>query len=374
MPYIICFLVSVAFAWMAEKSKDKFTIFVCLTISLLVLCILGGLREPFMGFDVKLYAWSDFCAAVASDSYIELLDKVPDHEAGYLLVCYIAAKIFGNINWALFFYQLIMMICFYIGAYRHKDKLSLPLLIFIFCCLQYNVTYDVMRQGMACGIIFMGSPLLEERKYLKFSLYIFVAYFFHTSALINFPLLLGVHMVMTSKTVLNNRWLNLFIFAGSILIIIFIMPVMKYVMSLFFSMSKYSYYLSSNRMIQFYSRIRLSRLLLIFAELILITLYRKKAETVVAPIGKGGVNFYQFALVFDIMYYLVVHILAQRILMYSDHMNFILLATLPRLCKEKHLKALIVMGLTVALLIYWWYTFAVKNANLNYPYRSILDK
>ncbi len=371
MIYIFCFFASVGFAWLSSRSKDRAAIFVCSALSILVLSILGGLRHPFaMSHDITIYGWPDFRQAVASLSYIDLL-KVGRHESGYLLVCYIAAKFFGSINWAMFFYQLIMITCFYIGAYKHKNRISLPLLVFVFCCMQYNSSYNFMRQGMACGIVFMGTPLLEERKYLKFSLYIIAASIFHTSALINFPLLLGVHMVMTSQKVLNSKQLKFFIFAGSVFVMIFIMPVIIYILHSIPIVSQYTYYLEKGRL-QFYSSIRWSRVLLILTELIALTIYRKKAETIIMPFGKGGVTFYQFTLLFDVMYYLAVQIYPHRILMYSDYMNFIVLAAFPKLVKEKHLKALILMGLISVLLFYWWYTYIIKRSDLTWPYQSIL--
>lgn len=354
---------------MAQRSKDGAVILIFSALSILVLSILGGLRHPFaMSHDVSIYGWPDFCDAVASESYIDLL-KGSGHEPMYLLVCYIAAKFFGSINWALFFYQLIMVTCFYIGAYKHKNRISLPMLVFVFCCMQYNSSYNFMRQGMACGIIFMGTPLLEKRKYLKFSLYIIVACMFHSSALINFPLLLGVHMVMTSQNVLNHNWLKSLIFAGSVLVLVFIMPVITYILSSIQIVSKYTYYLKTGKL---YLSIRYSRVLLILTELITLTIYRKKAETIIMPFGKGGVTFYQFTLLFDLMYYLAVQIHPHRILMYSDYMNFIVLAAFPKMIKEKHLKAFFLMGLISVLFFYWWYTYIIKRSDLTWPYQSIL--
>lgn len=372
MIYISCFLLSTAFAWLASRSKEKFIVFVWSVLSILVLCILGGLRYPYMTIDVRIYVQPTFNAMQNVSSFAAAVEE-SNAELGFLFVTYLSCKIFGHINWALFFYQLITISCFYIGAYRHRKNVSLPLLMFVFCFIEYNNSYMIMRQSMACGIIFMGLTNLEEKKYLKFSLYILVANLFHASALICFPLFIGVHMVMTSELVVKKNWLNFFIIFAAIAVLMYIRSIFLFALSYYESgvSEKYANYVLLAR----YQKdvTSWSNILLIIILLVMLALYRKKAKTIIMPKGGGGVNFLQFSLIVHIIYFIFVRLAESRVFLYSRYMYLIPLAAIPSLVREKHLKLMALLGV-VSYAVLFWLNFYVLRGWLRvvYPYRSIL--
>lgn len=361
-------MLSTAFAWLASRSKGKVAVFFWSALSVLVLCILGGLRKPFVQTDINIYAWWDYREARNALSYAKFVISRKYYEPGYLLVCYISAQIFGNLNWNLFSYQLVTISCFYIGAYRQRKNISLPLLILAFCFLYYNLSYNVMRQSMACGIVFMGISHLSERKYFRFSLYVLAAFFFHRSALVVFPLLIALHIVMTSQLVLNNSWLKLFIIGSTFVILIFARSLMSFILSNFLTLDKYSGYMSRlSRNITSWSAIVIPS-----AELLALSIYSKQAKKVIVPVDGGGVNFFQFSLFFSIMYGVMVRLLTDRIFMYSNYMNLILIASFPKFIKEKYLKVIIIMVIIFSLVLQWWNYYINHGMHSTWPYQSIL--
>lgn len=375
MIYISCFLTSTAFAWLASRSKEKWLTFVWSALSIMVLCVLGGLRYPFMTVDVSLYVQPTFDAAKNSFTLAQFIEHTSSSEVGFFFVTYMSCKNFGSINWALFFYQIITISCFYIGAYRHRKNVSLPLLIFAFCCLQYNMTYMIIRQSMASGIIFMGLTNLEEKKYLRFSLYILAATLFHNSALICFPLLIGVHMVMTSETVLKNNWLNFFIILSTVLVLIYVKPLMLFIVNNYMInlsvAGKYASY------ILLYGQVKSTfgwfRILPFITLLLALTLYKDKAKSIIMPANRGWANFFQFYLLVHIIYYAFVKFMEQRIFMYQEYMYLLLFATIPKLVKEKYLRLIALTGIIFCLLVYWlYYCVFVGWMTVTWPYRSIL--
>lgn len=372
MIYIYCFLASVAFAYLASRSKGKIAVFLWSAMSILVLCVLGGLREPFMTIDVKVYAWPHFMKAREAPSFVDMLKLVHTPEIGYLAVCYLSCKIFDHLNWALFFYQLIAISCFYVGAYKHRKILSLPLLMLAFCFLQYSNTYMFMRQSMACGIVFMGVNYLEEKKYLRFSLYILVASLFHTSAIICFPLLIGVHMVMTSEILLKNDWLNFFVVCGTSIILIYLQPLMFYFVSTITNSEKYLRHVSSFQYMQGGSGGR-SRITFPIIMLLILTLYRKRAGKILVPITYGGgASFFHFTLLVHLIYYVFIQFFEQRIFLYSEYMYLILVASCPKFVKEKHLKVIALFGVIAYMATFWLVYYIIRAWQKVWPYESIL--
>lgn len=372
MIYVSCFLCSTVFAWLAQRCKGKSAVFFWSALSVLVLSILGGLRYPYMTVDFRIYVKPTFDIVQKSTSFAAALEE-SGTEVGFLFVTYLACKIFGHVNWALFFYQLITISCFYIGAYRHRKYVSIPLLMLVFAFIEYNNSYMIMRQSMACGIIFMGLKNLEEKKYLKFSLYILVANLFHSSALICFPLLIGVHMVMTSETVVKKNWLNFFIMCSAVMILMYTKPIILLILGYYNveSTEKYINYAFSAR---FYGAGNWSTIVILFILLITLVLYSKRAKTVIMPTGGGGLNFLQFSLLVHIIYFIFVSFMEGRVFLYSRYMYLLPFAQIPKLIREKHLRVIALLCV-VSYSVLFWLNFYVFRGWLKvvYPYRSILQ-
>ncbi|MBQ4430587.1 MAG: EpsG family protein, partial [Synergistaceae bacterium] len=214
MVYIACFLVSTLMAHVASRSKDRGLIILCSVVSILIPCVLGGLRAHGIGTDTKVYGYPDCRAALSASDFFSFLAS-RRQEIGYSALCYGIMKTLGHQNWCYFAYQLITVSCVYIGLYKHREKISLPFALLIWFFIFYNPTYNNMRQSMAASIILMGFNNIESRRYSKFMLYVFVAFLFHRSSLLALPLIMVMYIVITSEAVRKNLWLKLLIFYGS---------------------------------------------------------------------------------------------------------------------------------------------------------------
>lgn len=373
MIYILCFLVSIFFAYLASCSRKRFTTFVFSALCVLVLCILGGLRAPYIGTDTGGYGITNYMAAATSPSFSALLNKNLHGEWGYFLITYVVSKteFLATFNWALFVYQLITVSCFYIGAYRLRKSISLPLFWTAFCFIMYCATYNAMRQLMAASVIFMGFRLLEERRYLRYSLlYVGPTCLLHDSASINIPLLVGVHMLTTSETVIKKNWLKIFITVAMIVILIVAMPLMRTIIRYLPGAARFEYYIDSASNYADSNRWSLS--LIMAVELAALMLYQRRAKQVMIPTEGGGANFCQFVLIFSILFPAVVRFLSGRILMYFDSINIMFLATMPRIVRNKGTKAIATVGVVLLSVIYWWRVYVIGGSAEVWPYASIL--
>jgi len=337
-----------------------------------VLSVLGGLRDIHVGKDTELFFVThshDYHTIMSSYSFGDILKEDMHTEKGCLAIYYFGCRILGHENWSLFIFQIITISCIYIGAYKHRKIISLPFFWLIFCFFKYNTTYNIMRQILAFSIMFAGIDHLENRRYKKFSLYLLAAYLFHTSALINFPFFIGLHMVTTSKSVIKSSIMKIFITAGIVLALISIMPIMMQAVSSLRTVERYTYYI--NMQAKFSNNVAASFVAIMIVELVVLMLYSKQAEKVLLPV-RGGITFYEFDLFFCIAYQLIITFFSERVLMYFDFLNVLLLASMPRFFKNKYNKFFMSIGIIATVIFYWWYVYINAGANGTWPYKSIL--
>ena len=381
--YIYCFLSSTFFAYLASRSKNKGVIILCSAISILILSILGGLRHPDLAIDVHVYAYPDFNKALHSLHFLDFLREQNStifSELGYKYLCYLSSRISDHPNVSLFMYQLVTVTGFYIGAYRHRKTISLPMMIFMFSFMLYVQTYMLMRQTMACAVIFMGLNHLEEKRYLRFLMYGLFACLFHNSAILFAVYFIFVHMLMTSDLIIKNSMYKISIYMAAILGMCMARPI---IMSIVYSapnLAKYRGYFENASGLRYLTTettnsSKLTALVQIFA----FFLYGKAANKVFVPEGGGGTNFFLFNILFAFAYKNFVGIVGARLMLYIEYANIIALAALPKFVKEKHLK-LVVLALVVAYAFLYYYRSVVHYSSLEstgyyhraYPYRSIL--
>lgn len=366
MIYVYVCFSSVFFAYLASRAKNKVMRYIYSAISILILSIVGGLRAHNVGVDTNVYGLPDFLSAVQSPDMETFV--FTGHEIGYRFLCYVVANTFGHVNWCYFAYQIITITCTYIGAYKHKDKLSLPFIMFVWFTLFYCQTYNAIRQSLACAIIFMNLDQLETKQYLKFALTIIFATLFHTSAIIGLGLIIGMHVVTTSQILDRNLWLKIIVLYGSLAMFSLAMPIMIYLAANLSIFSKYAPYAAHARQ----SDIAISISIVFLGEMLIVFIYGKGASRLFTINEIKNFEFYKYSFLFCVAFMFIIRFWAGRVLMYQYYANTLLLASLPRFVREKHLRFLIMMAVVAVLSFYWWHIHVVRLNSGVWPYRSIL--
>ena len=376
MIYIVCFMVSTAFVWLASRAKDRTTAFVFSAASVLVLCVLGGLRDISIGIDTSGYAMISYDVAEKSLSFTEFLDKSLHSEIGFSFITYIISKTLGYFNWMLFVCQLITVSCAYVGLWKHRDKFSLPFAWMVWSLLFYNTSYNLIRQFMAVSVVFMELDKLEEGQYLKFLAAVVIASLFHTSAFLALGLVV-LHLLATSDKMSGQ--LKMTVLVSLAVTMLFTRPLLAFASKSV--LSRYSFYFMESN--AHYVETNTRRMVTTFmaAEFLMLCFYGRKAARLFKPSyntektardDKSNINFFRLNIVFCIIYQLAVHFYVHRILVYSEFANVILLSSVPSFVSEKHFRFLLKMTILSACMFYWWWIFALGNYSGTYPYKSIL--
>ena len=342
MLFLTCFSFSIFFAWLASHVKNKGVSILCSIISILIPSILGGLRDEWVGVDV--YSIPDMMRARNSDSFFSFIEYKGAIEIGYSLVCYVTMKTFDSVNWCFFVYLLIGVGCFYVGAYKHRDRASLPLMLLLFFVRFYLSSYYLMRQCMAISIIFMGIDNLEHKEYKKFLVYVLVAFTFHASALAALMFCLVLHM-FASKNFPYKKITIVII----IILTMFTRPILTVILNLM-HFDRYLTYVVAGKKLS--SNVGGYTSLLIFhaCEYILLIMYPKGAKKL---LGDDNVEYYKYNIVLSFIFYQVIRLMF-RLAMYFEYINLIAVAALPYIMKDKKIRFLVWAAIIFAYLSHWF--------------------
>lgn len=103
------------------------------------------------------------------------------------------------------FYNYVLAALTYIPIVRIYIKYSCNFtftIILYITMMTYYGPYNGVRQGIAASICFFAYPLLYDKKYIKYFLYILLAYLFHSTSLLMIPLMFVVTRKAWSRRVM----------------------------------------------------------------------------------------------------------------------------------------------------------------------------
>lgn len=208
MIYIAFFLVSCIFFWLSEKCKSGFSKNFFAVIAILIPCILAGLRADTVGTDVKVYVEPLYNAAKESHTFSAYMKQrwfviwrymyVKDFEIGFSLLVFFIQKIGGSFATVLFVIQMLIIGPIFFGLKKMHKPYPIFFGMFVFYCLFYNTSLNMMRQWIAMAILFMAFPYLVSEEKKKYCILVLVACLFHNSAIMGFAIL-AVYMYSTKR-------------------------------------------------------------------------------------------------------------------------------------------------------------------------------
>ena len=164
-------------------------------ISAMVLILVAGLRyyvgTDFGGYYRRYGKYAD-----------ELWDRLTTlDEPGYAIVSSIARLILDDGWMAIFLSSLIITGLILLIAFKRSDTLFLTLSFYIFLGCWHG-SFNGTRQYLATAFVFGGLPFLLERKFIKYSIMIFLAFLCHRSAIIMILLYFIVYREINFKNLI----------------------------------------------------------------------------------------------------------------------------------------------------------------------------
>lgn len=362
MIYIIVYAISIFFAYLCikiDKSKHKILFYMFAFSSILIPALLAGFRSTSIGTDVEHYVIKDFKIALNVSDYRKFMSLGLAREPLYLTIVHIVARLNGNIHFLLFVFHFIFMICIFYGGYKHKDKISLPLLLLAIYLLFFNHSLNLIRQYLAIAIIFAGIKKIEEKKYFKFTFFVMIAFLFHKSTIIALTLPI-IHFLVSSGSEKRKQMYRIIITILLVLVYAFFNQIITLLLNIGLVSNHFSFYINN----QNGSGGELLTLIYIF-EVFILLLFSKKYNEKIENFSFFKTN----AIMHLILLQLSRHIYdGFRLSMVFNMINTYLLVQMPKIVKNNKSRMIANVVLVSFLLAYWFYTYVLKNFGETYPY------
>ena len=363
MIYLLCYVASSFFAYVAYKSKAKPAVIIWSVLSIAVTVILAGLRDYSIGIDVENYRtfhlyWGRASAAGNLGEYLKFYSKF-EHEYIFALLIGSIAQYIGDFRLFLFVCHTVIITGIYMGAYRQRKNVNPAIVMFLFYLYFYSHSLNVMRQYMAMAIIFAFFADIQEGKYFRYTVVVFISMLIHTTAFIGLaPMIMYVFLKHKKYFGAPKRKKKMVVFLLLCGLILFV-PLIKIMMSLGF-LSGFAYYIEGDEKGW---PIIVTAFLLV--ELIGVYIFRRQF--------KMASPYSDFFVMCSIAYILLQQLgglmnYGKRIAAYFSLANIITIALLTRSSKQNDNKLLINAGVITLSLLYWFYIYVIQNASQTYPY------
>ena len=163
------------------KNNKKLEV-ISAALGIFVLCLFAGLRADTVGTDVRLYALSTFRDAL-NKPLIPFLSRHSDMVI-FAAIAYISANLFNSFHVFLFLIQLTIIYPVYKFIRLNSDYISIKYSMLVYLLLFFPMSFNIMRQSMACAVLLVGSYYLQHEKFLKFFFYAALAVLMHNTAAI----------------------------------------------------------------------------------------------------------------------------------------------------------------------------------------------
>ena len=224
--YIFIIIVSLLLFNIAQINYKKNIFFILpYTAFILLLSILGGVRDDTVGIDMLVYGVISFENAKYSDTLLGLLKYVPG-EWGFHTLMWLCAKISNDIHFMLFVEEFIKIILVSSTALHFKNKFNPTMFMFAYLTFFYFIGYNSMRQMLAISIFIYGLRFYFNNEHKKYIFTCLLAMTFHTSAI--FALLIYVirfiHGESFKSTIIIHLAIVLFVY-------LFSFTIMEYILS-----------------------------------------------------------------------------------------------------------------------------------------------
>ena len=218
--YLITFSLSTALSALASyfHSKNRIASLILLTVSMLPLCVLAGLRDLTIGTDISIYAELDFFDA-QSKPYLEYLDG-PAYGLLYDSCVWLAVNITHS-HFAYFFVLQALVVLPFTITFWKIDKRYAWVAMLIYAFIFFGYSLNLMKQLIAAAFVVASYCFVRKRKLIPFLIFILVAMGFHITAALGF-LLYPYLMPLRNKSLKNLRIKRIFQF-----IVIFIAAVIS---------------------------------------------------------------------------------------------------------------------------------------------------
>lgn len=366
LPYVIVAILSISFAAIIDKTKEKNKIArrVLYAVIVIMLSLFAAMRNYHVGTDIETYGFTFF----ENDSAISDLIKTPARyrtiEYGYHALNVLVRQFTANFRIFLFIHQaaLASFVVHIAEKRRKNNKESVVVFVISYLFIWYCVSFNIIRQSLSIFILLLSYPLLEKGQYKKYTILILISSLFHQSMLLYLPI------TLVSKMIKEKNGYKKAVILSIIILILFELaePIFDITTSVLPSFLKYSSYFSRG-----FTNCNKGFLLYKVIVFLYVLYWSLKTKVLCDIKNKPLFGF----LLYDLVFYWFAQYIA-----FGYRFSYVFLAHyvlyLPRIdaaIKGDRAKAIFRFGLLTILCGYWAYRHIGVGYDGVYPYKFLGD-
>lgn len=196
MIYLILFFITSILFYAAQQLKDtsKVAFYVLSYLAIFLLALVAGCRDNTIGTDVRVYEVHVFLSSGLSANPITDAFHSGWIEPFFYILNYIAS-LFGDLGTALFLIMFVQTLFVFHGMKFYMNRAPLWMLMLAYDFLFYNMTLNMMRQGIAVAFLLLSYQYVEKRSFTKLLLMAILGFFWHKSCIVAFVILFGIYFI-----------------------------------------------------------------------------------------------------------------------------------------------------------------------------------
>lgn len=265
--YILTIGISTLLLNYGVKLKDStFMRNAAILLAIFIPAVVAAGRAETIGTDVRTYAEplqkfanlnNNFADYINFQGILNNGQPFQRFEKGYVTLIYLASRVTPKLWLNFFITELLILGCVVLGLIKFNKirNISIGLGIFIFFTFFYNLSYNLIRQSIAMFILFYGFSYLVEKDWIKYIITIFVAFLFHSSAIVGFLFMLiywllyrktkkNLYFKLSNEYILSRQAVLSLFFSLAIIVFLFSPSIIREILNTF-NLSKYISYLPS---------------------------------------------------------------------------------------------------------------------------------
>lgn len=359
--YVICVVSTLLLDLLAEyllkKNKKKYGCTV-LVISMLVLCIIAGVRDITVGTDVRGYVMRLATVAQEKDFITYMLN--PNSHALFGIIVYIG-YLFRDMNFLLFFIEVAVCLPVYIYAYKERNNSSLALILSTFVMTMYCTSYNLIRQSIAISILILAYQCFKNEEKKKAYILVVIASLIHITSFA-FCAVFVMYNIVKKRSEKKYAYI-LGIFA--------IISLLSFFSEQIIGVTSFDYYIDNVNYMREWSIGSILKQLFWVAIAIFTFLNVKNKKSCGKCVVDSELSIYLF--VFSLMLILMSFSIPGMGRLGYYFYDLAIIITTPNLLRIAKPKWMMFVLLTILLFYLWWHMTCVPNDSAGvYPYKSNL--
>lgn len=162
-------------------------------LAIFLLALVAGCRDNTIGTDIRVYEEDVFRTASQSTSPITDAFKNFYWIEPFFFILNHIASLFGGLGTALFLIMFVQTLFVFYGMKFYMNRAPLWTLMLAYDFIFFNLTLNLMRQGIAVAFILLSYQYVEKRNFTKLLLMAILGFFWHKSSAVAFVILFGIY-------------------------------------------------------------------------------------------------------------------------------------------------------------------------------------